>query len=73
MGCSAGEPVAENKDLFGAVVQRGRAHTPSPSRSSRLALSMISVWESGSRSRTGVVPLRGFDEPVRLYEVRWRE
>ncbi len=76
IGCSAGEPVADNKDLFGAVVQlaaRACAHAEPEQILAASVIRDLCLGKQFSFADRGVVPLRGFDEPVRLYEVRWRE
>lgn len=76
IGCNAGEPVAENKDLFGAAVQLAARACAHAEPEQILAASVIRDLCLGKRlsfADRGVVPLRGFDEPVRLYEVSWRE
>jgi class 3 adenylate cyclase len=76
IGVSAGEPITENDDLFGSVVQ--------------LAARLCAVAESGGICASnavrelvsgkgfvlddgGSVELKGFDEPVRIFGVRWSE
>jgi len=68
IGLNAGEPVAEDEDLFGTAVQlaaRICAHAePGQIRE-------LSAGKGVMFSDRGEVTLRGFEEPVRLYEVRW--
>jgi len=75
IGMSAGEPVAEDKDLFGATVQLAArlcaAAEPEqiivPSVVHELCLGKkLPFREQGERS------LKGFDRPMKVYEVEWR-
>ncbi len=72
IGLNAGEPVAEEGDLFGTAVQlaaRIAAHA-SPGRV--LVSNVVRELAAGKGflfSDRGVVVLKGFDDPVRLYEV----
>jgi adenylate cyclase len=75
IGLSAGEPLAENDDLFGTVVQLaaricahaagGEILVPDPVR--QLAAGKGFVFADVDE-----VTLRGFAEPVRLCRVQWR-
>lgn len=76
IGCNAGEPVSENQDLFGTAVQLAARACAHAEPEQILAASVIRDLCSGKRfsfADRGAAPLRGFDEPVRLYEVHWRE
>jgi len=72
-GLNAGEPVAEEGDLFGTAVQlaaRIAAHAE-PGRV--LVSNVVRELAAGKGflfSDRGDVALRGFEDPVRLYEVK---
>jgi len=74
IGLAAGEPVTENDDLFGAAVQMsaricGAAH---PTRI--LCASTVRDLAMGKDfdwSEPWDVELRGFVDPVRVYELQW--
>jgi class 3 adenylate cyclase len=73
IGLNAGEPVAEDDDLFGTAVQlaaRIAAHAD-PGRV--LVSNVVRELAAGKGflfSDRGDVVLRGFEDPIRLYEVR---
>ena len=76
IGLTAGEPVMENNDLFGAAVQLASRICACAEPSGILVANVIRELCMGKRflfSDRGDVALRGFEDPVRLYEVRWRE
>jgi len=67
VGLNAGEPIEEEKDLFGTARAEG---------GEILASDVVRQLVAGKGflfSDRGDVVLRGFEDPVRLYEVRWRE
>jgi adenylate cyclase len=76
VGLNAGEPIDEDGDLFGSTVimaSRVCAHAgggeiliPEPVRH----LLSGKTYEYADR---GEVMLKGFEDAVRLFEVRWRE
>jgi class 3 adenylate cyclase/pimeloyl-ACP methyl ester carboxylesterase len=75
IGLNAGEPVAEERDLFGAAVQLAARVCTSAGPGQILVSDVVRQLATGKRflwSDVGHVPLRGFDDPVRLYEVKWR-
>jgi class 3 adenylate cyclase len=71
---SAGEPVTENDDLFGAAVQLA-ARVCSTCMSGRILVSSavreLCLGKGFHFDDKGLVELKGFDEPMRVYEVRW--
>jgi len=76
IGLNAGEPVAEEKDLFGTAVQlaaRICAHAEPGGILAPIVVRELAAGKGFLFTDRGDVALRGFDEPVRLYEVRWRE
>jgi len=76
VGLNAGEPIEEDGDLFGATVilasriaaraAGGQILIPEPVRH-------LLSGKTFSFSERGEFALKGFEEPVRLYEVHWRE
>ena len=76
IGLTAGEPVMENDDLFGAAVQLASRICDCAEPGAILVANMIRELCMGKGflfADTGDIALRGFEDPVRLYEVRWRE
>jgi class 3 adenylate cyclase len=76
MGMAAGEPVTERNDLFGAVVQLAarlcsRAEPGSVVVSS--AVRDLALGKGFAFQKRGRLRLKGFDEPVDMFEVVWRE
>ncbi len=76
VGLNAGEPVVEEQDLFGASVQLAKRICDHAEPGQILASNVVRELAMGKGFLFGdigeVVP-KGFEEPVRLYEVRWRE
>ncbi len=75
IGMSAGEPVAEHQDLFGAAVQLARRVCDSANPDQNVVSNVIRELCIGKRFAFGPLgdrSLKGFDEPVSLYEVRWQ-
>ena len=76
VGLNAGEPIEEDGDLFGATVilasricaqaAAGEILVPEPVRH-------LLAGKSFAFSDRGEFAMKGFDDAVRLYEVRWRE
>jgi len=76
IGLNAGEPVAEERDLFGASVQLARCVCGHAEPGWIVASNVVRELVMGKdflSSDIGEVELKGFEDPVRLYEVRWRE
>jgi len=76
IGLNAGEPVAEEKDLFGTAVQLAARICAHAEPSEIVASNVVRELAAGKGflfSDRGDVALRGFEDPVRLYEVTWRE
>jgi class 3 adenylate cyclase len=76
MGLNAGEPVAEEEDLFGTAVQMAARACAHAEPDQILASNVVRELAAGKGflfSDQGDVVLRGFEDPVRLYEVRWAE
>ncbi len=75
IGLNAGEPVAEEQDLFGTAVQLARRICDAAAGGEILASDVVRQLAAGKGflfADRGEVALRGFEDPVRVYEVRWR-
>ncbi len=75
-GLNAGEPIAEEEDLFGTAVIRAARIAAQAKGGEILVANVVRELAEGKQfvfADRGEVALKGFDEPVRLYEVRWRE
>ncbi|HXF51631.1 MAG TPA: adenylate/guanylate cyclase domain-containing protein [Dehalococcoidia bacterium] len=73
IGLNAGEPVAEDADLFGTAVQLAARVCATAEPGQILATNVVRELAAGKGFRfvnIGDVELRGFEDPVRLYEVR---
>jgi class 3 adenylate cyclase len=73
IGLNAGEPVAEDQDLFGTAVQLAARVCAHAEPGTILASNVVRELSAGKPflfSDQGDVVLRGFEDPVRLYEVR---
>ena len=76
IGLNAGEPVAEDQDLFGTAVQlaaRICAHAEPGQIVVPTVVRELAAGKGFLLADLGEVALRGFEDPVRLYEVRWQE
>jgi class 3 adenylate cyclase len=76
VGLNAGEPIAEQGDLFGtAVIMASR--TAAQARGGEiLATDVVRQLATGRGfdfGDRGAFALRGFEDPVRLFEVKWRD
>ena len=75
VGLNAGEPIAEEEDLFGTSVDLAARICAHAEPGQILASNVVRELSEGKGFLFGdigdVVP-KGFEEPVRLYEVRWR-
>jgi class 3 adenylate cyclase len=80
-GLNAGEPIAEDdpdgrSDLFGTAVNEAARITAAAKGGEILVANVVRELAKGKDflfADRGEANLKGFDEPVRLYEVRWRE
>lgn len=75
IGLNAGEPIAERDDLFGTAVQlaaRICAHAAPGQILVSNVVRELAAGKSMAFRDCGGVSLRGFDEPVRLFEVAWQ-
>jgi class 3 adenylate cyclase len=76
IGLNAGEPIAEDEDLFGTAVIRAARIAAMAQGGEILVANVVRELAEGKGflfSDRGNVALRGFEDPLRLFEVRWRE
>jgi class 3 adenylate cyclase len=81
IGLNAGEPIAEEDpdgrgDLFGTAVITAARIAAKASGGEVLASNVVRELVAGKGylfADRGEVALRGFDDPVRVYELRWQE
>jgi class 3 adenylate cyclase len=76
IGVAAGEPVVEHDDLFGAAVQLASRLCDRAGPGSILVSGAVRDLAIGKRfvfERRGRLTMKGFDEPVTLFEVEWQE
>lgn len=74
IGISAGEPVDQSDDMFGAAVNlasRICGHAAPGHILASRAVKDLSIGKGIEFADQGVIALKGFDEPVRLYEIRF--
>jgi class 3 adenylate cyclase len=75
IGLNAGEPIAEDDDLFGTAVNEAARITATAKGGEILVSNVVRELAKGKDflfADRGEATLKGFDEPVRLYEVRWQ-
>ena len=75
IGLNAGEPIAEEADLFGTAVNLAARIAAKAEGGEILASDVVRQLVAGKGflfADRGDVALRGFADPVRLFEVRWR-
>jgi len=75
VGLNAGEPIQEENDLFGTVVQLASRICNDAPPETILASNVVRELATGRQAwfaDKGEVTLKGFQEPVHLYEVLWR-
>ena len=73
VGLNAGEPVVEEEDLFGTAVQLASRIAGMAQPGQILVSDVVRQLAAGKGylfSDVGETPLRGFEDPVRLFEVR---
>ena len=74
IGISAGEPVSDNNDLFGAAVQLA-ARLCSSSEPGGILVSVavreLCIGKPFRFDDRGHMELKGFSEPARVYSVYW--
>ncbi len=75
-GINAGEPVVEDADLFGTAVQLARRLCDTAQPGQVLVSDVVRQLAAGKGylfADIGEVIPKGFDEAVRLYELRWQD
>jgi class 3 adenylate cyclase len=75
VGLNAGEPIVEEKDLFGTAVIVAARIAAKAESGEILTSDTVRGLVAGKGflfSDRGETALRGFEDPVRLYEVTWR-
>jgi class 3 adenylate cyclase len=75
IGLNAGEPIAEEKDLFGTAVIIAARIAAQAAGGEILVANVVRELAAGKGflfADRGEVALRGFEDPVRLYQVRWQ-
>ena len=75
VGLNAGEPIAEEEDLFGTAVILAARIAAKAEGGEIVASDVVRQLVAGKGflfADRGETALRGFEEPVRLYEVRWQ-
>jgi class 3 adenylate cyclase len=74
IGLNAGEPIAEDDDLFGSAVILA-ARTASKAKGGEIVVTdvvrQLAAGKGFLFSDLGETEMRGFEDPVRLYELRW--
>jgi class 3 adenylate cyclase len=76
IGVSAGEPVTESDDLFGAAVQLAARACNQAAAGAILvstAVRELCLGKGFAFEARGPFDLKGFDQPVPLFEVAWQE
>ncbi len=76
IGLNAGEPIAEDNDLFGTAVNRAARITAEAEGGQILVANVVRELAEGKDflfADRGEANLKGFDEPLRLFQVRWEK
>ncbi len=76
MGLNAGEPIEEDGDLFGATVILASRIAAKADGGEILVANAVRELCSGKGflfSDRGEFVAKGFEEPVRVYQVSWRD
>ncbi len=76
IGLNAGEPIAEDEDLFGTAVNlaaRICAHAEAGQILAPIVVRELAAGKQFLFADLGETALRGFEDPVRLFEVSWRK
>jgi len=76
IGLNAGEPIAEEEDLFGTAVILAARIAAKAIAGQILASEGVRQIVAGKQflfSDRGETEMRGFEDPVRVYEVSWRQ
>ena len=76
IGLNAGEPIAEDDDLFGTSVDLAARLVDHAQAGQIIASDVVRQLAAGKDflfADLGETELRGFEDPVKLWDVRWRE
>ena len=76
VGLSAGEPIAEDDDLFGSSVILASRIAAQAKGSEIVLANVVRELAAGKGfmfADRGEIVLRGFEDPVRLYELKWNQ
>jgi class 3 adenylate cyclase len=76
IGLNAGEPIAEEEDLFGTAVNlaaRICAHAEAGQILAPIVVRELAAGKQFLFADLGETAMRGFEDPVKLYELSWRE
>jgi adenylate cyclase len=76
IGLNAGEPVAEDEDLFGTAVQLAARVCDKAEPGQVLVSNVVQELAAGKGfdfADQGEASLKGFEKPVRLHAVRWHD
>jgi class 3 adenylate cyclase/pimeloyl-ACP methyl ester carboxylesterase len=76
IGLNAGEPVAEEEDLFGTAVQLAARVCDKAEPGQILVADVVQQLAAGKGftfAEKGEATLKGFEKPVRLHEVNWHD
>ena len=76
VGLNAGEPIAEDDDLFGTAVNLAARIAAKAEGGEILTSDTVRGLVAGKKflfSDRGETAMRGFEDPVRVYELRWLE
>ena len=76
VGLNAGEPIVEEGDLFGTSVNLAARICDHAEAGQILAANVVRELAAGKQflfSDLGETELRGFEDPVKLWELRWEE
>ena len=75
VGLNAGEPIAEEDDLYGTAVNEAARITAAAQGGEILVADVVRQLTKGKDflfADRGETSLRGFEDPVRLFELRWQ-
>ncbi len=76
VGLNAGEPIAEDDDLFGTSINLAARICDHAEAGQILAANVVRELAAGKQflfADLGETELRGFEDPVKLWELRWQE
>ncbi len=76
IGLNAGEPIAEDDDLFGTAVNEAARITAAAKGGEILVSNVVRELAKGKDflfADRGETSLKGLEDPVRLFEVRWQD